>query len=146
MQTCLMQPGPLTEKRLPTTLWVHERVNIQLLYCTDIYRTFMSRSFIMSTTQTRYRAAAQARFDTRLSRSQKDLFEEAARIKGFKSLSEFVIHTTQEAATIIIEKHNAVLASERDKQVFFEALANPPSPNKALIQAAKSYQKVVTAK
>ena len=22
MQTCLMQPGPLTEKRLPTTLWV----------------------------------------------------------------------------------------------------------------------------
>lgn len=106
----------------------------------------MSRSFIMSTTKTRYRAAAQARFDTRLSRSQKDLFEEAARIKGFKSLSEFVIHTTQEAATIIIEKHNAVLASERDKQVFFEALANPPSPNKALIQAAKSYQKFVTAK
>jgi uncharacterized protein (DUF1778 family) len=100
----------------------------------------------MGTTKTRRRTTAQARFDTRLSRSQKDLFEEAARIKGFKSLSEFVIHMTQEAATIIIERHNAILASEKDKHVFFEALANPPRPNKALIQAAKSYQKVVAAK
>ena len=97
----------------------------------------------MGTTKTRHRTTAQARFDTRLSRSQKDLFEEAARIKGFKSLSEFVIYTTQEAATIIIERHNAILASERDKHVFFEALANPPRPNKDLIQAAKSYQKSV---
>ena len=100
----------------------------------------------MGTTKTRHRAAAQARFDTRLSRSQKDLFEKAARIKGFKSLSEFVIHMTQEAATIIIENHNAILASEKDKLVFFEALANPPRPNKALNKAAKSYQKVLLAK
>src|SRR5437870_1446479 len=99
----------------------------------------------MGTTKTRHRTNAnkgtaqkakeQARFDTRLSRSQKDLFEEAARIKGFKSLSEFVIHTTQEAATSIIERHNAILASEKDKHVFFEALVNPPKPNKALVQA-----------
>ena len=110
----------------------------------------------MGTTKTRdkatvhktavHRATAQARFDTRLSRRQKELFEEAARIKGFKSLSEFVIHMTQEAATIIIEKHNAILASERDQRVFFEALANPPRPNKNLLQAAKSYQKVVAEK
>ena len=100
----------------------------------------------MGTTKTRHKAAAQARFDTRLSLSQKELFEEAARIKGFKSLSEFVIHMTQEAATIIIERHNAILASEKDKHVFFEALANPPRPNKDLMQAAKSYQKIVAAK
>lgn len=100
----------------------------------------------MSATKTKRRTIAQARFDTRLSRSQKDLFEEAARIKGFKSLSEFVIHTTQEAATVIIERHNAILASEKDKHVFFAALANPPKPNKALMQAAKSYHKTVAAK
>ena len=99
----------------------------------------------MSTTKTR-RRTTQARFDTRLSRSQKDLFEEAARIKGFKSLSEFVIHTTQEAATSIIERHNAILASAKDKQVFFEALANPPKPNRALIRAAKRYQKTAATK
>ena len=100
----------------------------------------------MGTTKKRQTAVPQARFDARLSRSQKDLFEEAARIKGFKSLSEFVIHTTQEAAIVIIERHNAILASERDRQVFFAAMANPPKPNKELIQAAKSYQKVVSTK
>jgi len=100
----------------------------------------------MGTTKTRRTRIEQARFDTRLSRSQKELFEEAARIKGFKSLSEFVIYTTQEAASIIIERHNAILASEKDKHIFFKALVNPPKPNKDLIQAAKSYQKAVTSK
>lgn len=89
---------------------------------------------------------AQARFDTRLSRSQKDLFERAAAIKGFKSLSEFVIHTTQEVATDIVEKHNAILSSEADREVFFDALINPPKPNKALKEASKSYLKQVTVK
>jgi len=100
----------------------------------------------MGTTKTKAPAKSQARFDTRLSRSQKELFEKAARIKGFKSLSEFVIHTTQEAANKIIERHDAILASERDNSIFFEALANPPKPNKALTQAARSYLKQVATK
>jgi uncharacterized protein (DUF1778 family) len=100
----------------------------------------------MGTTKTRQKTATKARFDARLSRSQKDLFEKAAKIKGFKSLSEFVIYTTQEAATAIVEKHNAILVSERDRQVFFDALENPPGPNKDLMRAAKSYQKVAAAK
>jgi uncharacterized protein (DUF1778 family) len=89
---------------------------------------------------------AVARFDARLTVSQKELFEEAARIKGFKSLSEFVIYTTQEAATMIIERHNAILISEKDKEIFFNALLNPPKPNSALTKAAKNYHKKVTAK
>lgn len=110
----------------------------------------------MSATKTRERAteqkrkvhktAAQARFDARLSLIQKRVFEEAARIKGFKSLSEFVIHTTMEAATNIIERHKAILASENDKEIFFNALANPPKPNKDLMQAAKYYQKEVAVR
>ena len=92
------------------------------------------------------KTVSEARFDARLSRSQKSMFEEAARIKGYKSLSEFVIQTTLEAATSIIEKHNAILASELDHKVFFDALADPPKPNKELLQAAKSYKKVLAAK
>ena len=94
-------------------------------------------------TNTKAKDTEQARFDARLSRSQKDLFEEAARIKGFKSLSEFVIYTTQEAAIMIIEKHNAILASEKDKYIFFHAIVHPPKPNKNLTQAAKRYKKAV---
>ncbi len=100
----------------------------------------------MSTTKTKAPTKSQARFDARLSRSQKELFAKAARIKGFKSLSEFVIHTTQEAANQIVERHDAILASENDKDIFFEALTNPPKPNKALTQAARSYLKHMAAK
>jgi len=100
----------------------------------------------MSATKTKQKTIPQARFDARLPRSQKDLFEKAARIKGFKSLSEFVINTTQEAAIVIIERHNSIIASEKDKDVFFDALVNPSKPNKALIQASKSYLKQVAAK
>ncbi|MGL6269016.1 MAG: DUF1778 domain-containing protein, partial [Chitinophagaceae bacterium] len=79
----------------------------------------------MKTTKTKTPAKSQARFDARLSRSQKELFAKAARIKGFKSLSEFVIHTTQEAANQIVERNDAILASENDKDIFFEALTSP---------------------
>jgi len=88
----------------------------------------------------------QARFDARLTKSQKEFFELAARISGFKSLSEFVIHSTQQVANSIVEKHNAILASEKDKEIFFDALINPPRPNKPLKEAAEHYQKQVSAK
>ena len=84
-----------------------------------------------------------ARFDARLSQSQKKLFEEAAKIKGYKSLSEFVIQTTQEAASKIVEQHNAFLSSEKDKTIFFDSLTKPPKPNSALTKAVKHYQKHV---
>lgn len=110
----------------------------------------------MSTTKTKSKVSAQkrtvhktvvsARFDARLSVVQKRIFEEAARIKGYKSLSEFVIHTTMEAATIIIEKHRAILVSENDKKIFFDTLVNPPKPGKDLIKAAKYYHEEVSAK
>ena len=88
----------------------------------------------------------QARFDTRLTKSQKEFFEMAARISGFKSLSEFVIHSTQQVADSIIEKHNAILATEKDRKIFFDTLIDPPKPNKSLKEAAKQYQKQVTAR
>lgn len=100
----------------------------------------------METNVKAHKKVAQARFDARLSMSQKKVFEEAARIKGFKSLSEFVIHTTMEVATDIIERHKAILVSENDKEIFFDALANPPKPNKSLMQAAKYYQNDMVVK
>ena len=93
-----------------------------------------------------YAKTQQARFDARLTKSQKEFFELAAKISGFKSLSEFVIHSTQLVANSIVEKHNAILATEEDKKVFFDTLVNPPKPNKSLKEAARHYQKQVSAK
>ncbi len=88
----------------------------------------------------------QARFDARLSKSQKEFFEMAATISGFKSLSEFVIHATQQVASSIVEKHNALLATEKDRKIFFDALVNPPEPNNSLKEAANLYKKQVATK
>jgi uncharacterized protein (DUF1778 family) len=85
-------------------------------------------------------ASKETRFDTRLSIQQKMLFTEAASIMGFKSLSEFVIQTTQSAAHQIIEKNKITLSTDKDREKFFKALSNPPKPNKTLMDGAKRYK------
>jgi uncharacterized protein (DUF1778 family) len=72
----------------------------------------------------------QARFDTRLTKSQKEFFELA-------------IHSTQKVANKVIAQHNAILSTEEDRKIFFDALINPQKPNKSLKEAAKFYQKQV---
>jgi len=81
-----------------------------------------------------------ARFDTRLSIEQKELFEYAASVGGFRNLSEFVIHSAQEKAKKIVENHNQILASKHDQEIFFDAIMNPPKPNDRLQKAATRYK------
>ncbi len=81
-----------------------------------------------------------ARFDTRLSIEQKELFERAAALSGYKSLSEFVIRTVQEKAKQIIKENDVILASTRDSEIFFDSLVNAKAPNQALMTAAKKYK------
>ncbi len=87
-----------------------------------------------------------ARFDTRLSKEQKELFEYAASLGGYRTLTEFVISTAQHKANEIIEKHRYIIASEKDKVVFFNALIKPPAPGKKLRAAASRYNKTVKQK
>ncbi|CAD5299663.1 conserved hypothetical protein [Imperialibacter sp. EC-SDR9] len=81
-----------------------------------------------------------ARFDTRLSREQKELFEYATSLGGFRTLTEFVIHSAQQEAEKIVEKHDRIIASSKDKEIFFDALMNPPAPNKALKNALNRHR------
>lgn len=85
------------------------------------------------------------RFDTRLSKEQKDFFEYAAHLGGFRTLTEFILHAVQQQASEIVEKHQSILDSKRDREIFFEAILNPPSPNESLKKAATSYQKSLPA-
>jgi uncharacterized protein (DUF1778 family) len=81
-----------------------------------------------------------ARFDTRLSKEQKLFFERAARLGGFRSLTDFVIATVQERAKEIISESERVLASQKDSEIFFKAITNPDSPNKELTEAAEEFK------
>lgn len=80
-----------------------------------------------------------SRFDTRLPKEQKMLFEKAARLGGYRSLTDFVILTVQQKAKEIIDEREKILATERDNEIFFEALINPPKPDKKLVSAAEEY-------
>lgn len=84
-------------------------------------------------------AKEQARFDVRLSREQKKLFEKAAVLGDFRNLTDFVISAVQEKAKEIIREKEQIIASEKDSQIFFDAVTNPKKPSKALKKALEAY-------
>ncbi len=86
------------------------------------------------------KTSGKTRFDTRLSVQQKELFERAAALGGYGSLTDFVLKTVQKKAKEIIKESETILASKRDSEIFFDALMNPESPNEALKNAAKKYR------
>ena len=85
-----------------------------------------------------------ARFDTRLPVEQKQLFEKAAIIGGYRNLTDFIIVTVQNKAKEIIEKREKIIASEIDREIFFDSLLNPPKPNDNLISAKDKYDKLIS--
>ncbi|MCF6357450.1 MAG: DUF1778 domain-containing protein [Draconibacterium sp.] len=85
-----------------------------------------------------------ARFDTRLPKEQKQLFERAATLGGYRSLTDFVIMTVQEKAKEILKEREQIIASDKDKGIFFDSLINPPNPNNDLLSAKEDYDKMIS--
>ena len=86
------------------------------------------------------------RFEVRIAAEQKTYYEKAADLGGYRSLTEFAIAALQEKAKEIIDEKEAILKSEKDAEIFFDAIMNPPKPNKQLKKAAKEYYKLVGKK
>lgn len=87
-----------------------------------------------------------ARLELRLTKQKKTFFEEIAALGGFKSLSEFIVHSADQQANKIAEGHKKILASKEDRRIFFDALMNPPKPNQALKKAFKRYNDALVSK
>jgi uncharacterized protein (DUF1778 family) len=85
------------------------------------------------------KAIAMTRFQTRLTKEQKDLFEYAAKLGGYSTLTEFVVVAVQERAKIIIEDQGDMILTIHDQEIFFNEIINPTGPNKALETAANRY-------
>lgn len=79
------------------------------------------------------------RFDTRLTKEQKEFFEYAAAIGGYRSLTEFVLVSVEERAKQIVEDYTKIISSKRDQEIFFQAITEAPKPNEALGDAALRY-------
>jgi uncharacterized protein (DUF1778 family) len=81
------------------------------------------------------------RIDIRINSSQKGLIRYASELRGFKSVSEFVVYCASTEATKIVDESNNILNTIEDKKKFLNALLNPPSPNEALKSAFVQYNK-----
>lgn len=80
-----------------------------------------------------------ARLEARVPSEQKALFQRAAALAG-RTLSEFVIDSTQEAAVKIIQEHELIRLSREEQIAFVTALLTPSEPGARLRQAVDSYR------
>ena len=79
------------------------------------------------------------RLEARLTPEQKKHIERAAQIKG-TSVSDFVVLSAADAAVRTIREQEVLTLNERAREVFVEALLNPPAPGARLVAAAKRYR------
>ena len=85
------------------------------------------------------REVKKERLEVRLTPEQKEHIEYAARIKG-TSVSDFVVLSANDAAVRTIREQEVLTLNKRARQVFANALLNPPAPGRRLVAAAKRYK------
>ncbi len=94
------------------------------------------------TTTTRSGHPKDERLEARVSKEQKELFQHAADIQG-RTLTDFMISSLQDAAVRTIQEYEVMTLSASDREVFIEALLNPPEPSKRLQTAAQGYKQTM---
>lgn len=80
------------------------------------------------------------RIDIRVTPEEKRMFIRARKLNGESSLSGFVTRIVKNKSFEIIEKENRILASERDRKIFFDSIFEDQEPNQALKDATKRYE------
>jgi len=74
------------------------------------------------------------RLGFRVDKRTKELIERAAHLERRK-LTDFCVTALTDAARRTIAEHETLSLSERDRQAFFDALVNPPTPSERLGRA-----------
>lgn len=80
------------------------------------------------------------RIEFRISPEEKALFRKALLLSGDKTFSGFVTRIVRTKSIQIIEENERILASERDKEIFFKAVFANQEPNKTLTEAANKFK------
>ncbi|MEA3444762.1 MAG: DUF1778 domain-containing protein [Bacteroidota bacterium] len=84
-------------------------------------------------------AIMQSRFELRLSKEDRLFFERASKISGHKTFSSFVISVVRERAKKIISDKEQILVSQKDKEIFFNAVLSNIEPSEKLKKASEKY-------
>jgi uncharacterized protein (DUF1778 family) len=80
-----------------------------------------------------------ARLEARITLEQKELFTKAATLVG-RSLSDFVVTSVSETAVRTVREHDVMALTTRDREIFVNALLNPPLPGARLRKSARRYK------
>lgn len=80
------------------------------------------------------------RIEIRISAQDKQVFQKAQKLSGDKSFSSFVVRVVKKQAEEIVAKNDRILASERDREIFFSAVFGERRSNSNLIEAAEKYK------
>ncbi len=80
------------------------------------------------------------RIELRVSSTDKRIFKRAQELSGDKSFSSFIVRIVRKQAEEIVAQNDRILATERDRQVFFDAVFGENKPNQNLVEAAKRFK------
>ena len=80
------------------------------------------------------------RIEIRVTSTDKRIFKRAQELSGDKSFSSFIVRVIKQKAEEIVAKNDRIIATEKDRKVFFDAIFGNPKPNKNLVEAAKRYK------
>jgi uncharacterized protein (DUF1778 family) len=87
----------------------------------------------------RQRSRKEQRLEARVTPDQKRLIERAAELKG-TTVTEFVVVSAQQAAASTIKDFEMLTIRDEAREVFINAVLNPPAPNDAARAAAQRYK------
>jgi uncharacterized protein (DUF1778 family) len=102
--------------------------------------TVISRTFIENITKMEASLNKEERIELRVSASDKKIFSRAQKLSGDKSLSSFLVRVVKKQAEEIVANNDRIIATEQDRQVFFEAVFGNKKPNQNLVEAAIRYK------
>ena len=80
------------------------------------------------------------RIELRVSSEDKRIFKRAQKLSGDKSFSSFVVRIVKKEAEAIVSKNDRIITTEKDRQVFFDAVFGNLKPHQNLVAAAKRYK------
>ncbi len=86
------------------------------------------------------RRARSARLGFRVDNRTKKLVERAAALER-RSLTDFCLTVLLDATRETIQRHETLVLSERDREVFFDTLVHPPKLNGRLRRALREAEK-----
>lgn len=86
--------------------------------------------------------AKSQRIEARLDPKQKALLTQAAALQG-KSLSEFVIQSAYQTARQVVQEHEMLSLTARDRAAFVQSLMDEQEPHPRLVRAAQRYKQTM---